>query len=119
MALNLLSPDLSVLDRIDWEALSQIYKLKNWRWGGQRGKSRSYIPTAAQLQECVLDLINGMDDMTRPISQCSTGRITVIRLDDVVRVWVGTLSVRAGWEHGFWAHRATEKLLEILPGANI
>jgi hypothetical protein len=106
-----MSLDLSVLDKIDWEALSKIYKIKNWRWQIKRNKP--HVPTAAEIQEVVFDLVSGMDDFSKPKSQCGTGRITVYRLDDVIRVWVGNNFMNGRGEPGFWAHKAQEELLEL------
>lgn len=102
---------MRITDQIDWEALHQIYKFYNWRWTATW--TRTHVPTARELKLCVEDLVASLRNLDQPKSQCGTGRLTVFRVDDIVKVWVGCTQNKKNLEPGFWAHKAVEKLTEL------
>jgi hypothetical protein len=102
--------DLSILDRIDWKALHRIFQINNWRW--QIRRHHPHVPSSGELYECVKELIGSLN-LQPPRSQMGSGRLTVYRLDDVIRVWVGSDVLRAGCRFGFWAHQATAELEKL------
>jgi hypothetical protein len=102
---------LKLADPIDWELLSKFYKLNNWRWA--RANHQSMLPSAKELHDCVVDLVAGLRNLDHPQSQSSTGRLTVFRVDDVIKVWVGNPQKRNNCVQGFWAHKLAEKFAEL------
>lgn len=89
------------IDSIDWDVISKIYKRKGWKFADKN--SKVYFPSGENLKELTSHLLTINQNDTQPCARWSCGRITVYRVDDVIRIYIGSTQKRY---YGFWAHKA-------------